>query len=399
MSRKVTRRRDGISIENKWKHRKTKTGKQWLAKVWDRRVGRYKSRAWFKEDEAIAWAKQTRRSIDLQEATAGTWKTSEVAEECTEYMAKEGRNPAYIQAIKRHALMLEKVGIVNLADDNIKARIRDYLALPTEDGHRRTESAAPAGSTVRTRIIYLRSLVSYARKHMSLPINPLVGLVMPAAAKKAAAGGMADQEVYTLAEIRSVLALKEEDNPVWLAFVLAVYAGLRASELHALRWENLDWESRVLRVVKGKGGKVRVVAMQPDLADLLHRLGGPGATKPRNGTIAAPLKSSGFNVHWHLRPLLERAGVTWDRGICPTRKLPRRLTWHACRRTCAAASLAAGVDSLDLQRSLGHADISLTGDYAGAFTTWKRLIENEGWPRGRLWFFPRASGGQEVKPK
>jgi len=48
--------------------------------------------------------------------------------------------------------------------------------------------------------------------------------------------------------------------------------------------------------------------------------------------------------------------------------------------------LAAGVDAVEIQRGLGHADISMTGEYAGAYTKWKSVVADEEWPRGVLRF-------------
>jgi len=89
--------------------------------------------------------------------------------------------------------------------------------------------------------------------------------------------------------------------------------------------------------------------------------------------------------------------VARDRGASEISGLPRRLTWHSCRRTCAAALLAAGADSQEIRRALGHEDVGLTGHYASSFTQWKAQVEAEGWPRGKLYFL--RAPGVAVVPK
>ena len=70
--------------------------------------------------------------------------------------------------------------------------------------------------------------------------------------------------------------------------MVAVFAGLRAFELRALRWEAIDLTVRILRVVRVKGSKVRHVPLQaPDLYDFLRCLGGPDAKQPRIGPMRA----------------------------------------------------------------------------------------------------------------
>lgn len=383
--------RDGISIEDRHAVR-GRSGKRWLARVRDTRLRRYKSKTFAELDAAKAWARHMRARFELAEASAGTWPLSEVLDECLGTMRREGKNAAYIAAMERHGKQLQLVGLRELNDPALHAKVRRFLSLPTDEVHRRKadkSDASPAVSTMVIRFGYVRVLVSHAIKYMGMRQDPLLGFVSPRVSQKNQITRTSDQETYTLEEVRAVLALDRKDDDAWLAYVIAVYAGLRAFELRRLRWEELDWQARTIRVSRGKGGKVRHVPMQPDLYDLLARIGGPEAERPRIGPLFV-LSDSRFGIK-HIRPLLERAGVKWDRGVNPVTGLPRRLAWHACRRTCAAASLAAGVDSLEIQRALGHEDIELTGEYAGAFARWKAVIQAEGWPRGRLCLFASAA--------
>jgi integrase len=380
------RHRDGISIEDRWKARGRRQGKRWLAKVRDTRLQRYKRKAFSDLVVAKDWARVTRARLELAETSAGTWPLADVITDCAAFMVKEGRNPAYIKAVQRHGGMLQRVGVRDLADEALQGKVRLYLELPTDEAHRRHQSSeAPAASTIQVRFIYVRVLVTYAMRHMGLRNDPLAGFVMPRNARREAVTRTSDQETYTLAEVRAVLALDRREDPVWVAFVVAIFTGLRAFELHALRWEAIDWAARMLRVARGKGAKVRHVPLPNQLHDFLRGLGGPDAKSPRLGPIVSSTLPR-LNVEY-LRPLLTLAGVEWERGDNELSGLPRRLTWHACRRTCAAASLAAGVDSLEIQRSLGHEEMEMTGEYAGAFTRWKAAVQAEGWPRGHLCFF------------
>jgi site-specific recombinase XerD len=65
----------------------------------------------------------------------------------------------------------------------------------------------------------------------------------------------------------------------------------------------------------------------------------------------------------------------------------------------AAALLAAGADSLEIQRGLGHEKLALTGHYASAFTRWKSQVDDEQWPRGRLCFLAPSEPAAEVAKK
>jgi integrase len=227
-------------------------------------------------------------------------------------------------------------------------------------------------------------------QYQGLRLDPLLGFAVPRQSRRGAHSRPSDQETYLLNEVRQVLALNRPEDSVWLAYVVAIFTGLRAFEIHALRWDAIDWTTKTLRVARGKGAKVRHVPLQAELHDFLRHLGGPDTDRPRIGPMFT------FTKHRvdvaDLRPLLDDAGVTWDRGTNEITGLPRRLTWHACRRTYAAASLAAGVDSLEIQRSLGHAEMDMTGEYTGAFARWKAVVQTEAWPRGRLCMFGPYAG-------
>lgn len=380
--------RDGITIEDRWASR-GQSGKRWVARVRDTRQRRYKSKSFHELVPAKAWAKNLRARMELLEAGAGIWSIAEVLKDFVALLKQQGRSEGYIATAERMARLLESVGVCDLAEDGLRAKVRTFLALPTNEDHRRRKSEAPAASTVRTRLTYARMLVAHAMRHLGMKTDPLRGFVWSTRTGGEGASRPSDQETYELDEVRAVLALNRRDDAIWLAFVVAIFSGLRAFELHGLRWESIDWATRVLRVARGKGSKSRHVPLQPELYDFLRKLGGPDADRPRLGSM--------FNIArdrlivLQLRPLLIAAGVKWDRGLHEITGLPRRLTWHACRRTCAAASLAAGVDSLEIQRSLGHEELEMTGEYCGAHARWKAVVAAEGWPRGRLCLFPAHS--------
>ena len=376
-------KRDGISIEDRWKTLGKRQGKQFLAKVRDTRFQRYKSKAFADLTAARHWAKITRARIDLGESSAGTWPVAAVLEDCLALLRQEKRSAVYIHDVQRHVRMFEKVKLRDLADDLLHTKVRQYLDLPTCENRRRREDPAPSPGTKQQRYRYVRILVTHAQRYMGLRQDPLIGFFIPGVRGRVTKPS--DMETYNPAEVRAILDLKRHDDPAWVTFVLAIYSGLRAAEMMALRWEEIDWDVRMLRVSRGKGDKVRHVPLQSDLYDFLNQMGGPAAKHPKLGkVISIPYGRLPTNL---LRDLLDLAQVKWHRGTDEVTGYPRNLTWHACRRTCAAASLAAGVDSLEIQRSLGHAGIAMTGEYAGAFARWKSHVQAEAWPRGRLCFF------------
>lgn len=95
------------------------------------------------------------------------------------------------------------------------------------------------GGTVRNALIPLRVICRRALVRGEMAVNPTHGLELPTQRGKRDRIA-SPQETATLLE-----ALPPADRPVWAA---AMYAGLRAGELQALRWENVDLDRGVLRV-------------------------------------------------------------------------------------------------------------------------------------------------------
>jgi site-specific recombinase XerD len=78
------------------------------------------------------------------------------------------------------------------------------------------------------------------------------------------------QRVLTVKEVEKLIGAAEK--PVEAAIVEVLYAtGMRVSELVKLRFEDVDFGERVIRVKNGKGGKDRIVLFGSKAADALRR--------------------------------------------------------------------------------------------------------------------------------
>jgi integrase len=150
--------------------------------------------------------------------------------------------------------------------------------------------------------------------------------------------------------------------------LIAAYGGLRAGELFALRWENVDLEHlcvRVVEQVQHVSGHLLVSAPKTDAGrrqvpipafvadELAARRADESGAGSTGLVFAAPgggyLRDSNFRRRMWV-PAVKRAGLA-----------PLRL--HDLRHTCA--SLAAGADIKVLQRMLGHSSAALTLDRYG----------------------------------
>jgi integrase len=141
------------------------------------------------------------------------------------------------------------------------------------------------------------------------------------------------------------------------------YAGLRAGELQALRWEDVDKDKiRVRRAYDPKAGEFvepkskagrRSVPVPSVLRTFL--LGHQLRQGRRDGLVFGrdaehPFTSSGV---WR------RAHTAWQRaGLDP-------ITLHEARHTFASLMIAAGVNAKALSTYMGHSSITITYDRYG----------------------------------
>jgi site-specific recombinase XerD len=137
------------------------------------------------------------------------------------------------------------------------------------------------------------------------------------------------------------------------ALLLTAYAaGLRVSELVALRVRDIDSDRRVIRVEQGKGARDRTTLLSPRLLEVLRRYW----QDERPQTWLFPSRDgkghlcSGAAKHAYARAK-QRARIHKPGGM------------HALRHAFATHLLEAGVDLHTVQRLLGHRSIRTTTRY------------------------------------
>jgi integrase/recombinase XerC len=145
----------------------------------------------------------------------------------------------------------------------------------------------------------------------------------------------------------------------WLrnrALLEVIYScGLRASEVVALDWHDIDRSLGVLRVERGKGNKQRIVPIGADATSALDDYHG-GWSEPvgDKSAVFLNLRGSRLNVRSVGRILDECI----RRAALQTKASP-----HALRHSFATHLLENGADLRAIQEMLGHASISTTQKY------------------------------------
>lgn len=163
--------------------------------------------------------------------------------------------------------------------------------------------------------------------------------------------------VMTRDEVARVLAAAH--TPYWRAFLTTSYgAGLRRMEVAALRVQDIDSRSGLIRVANGKGGKAREVMLDPEL---LVQLRAHWAGHRLRGSLLFPAQNPSGG--WDDRPVdLDKASRAFREARLAA-KIGRAVTLRSLRSSFATHLLEDGIDVFTLQQLLGHADLDTTRTY------------------------------------
>ena len=162
------------------------------------------------------------------------------------------------------------------------------------------------------------------------------------------------------------------------ALLELLYAsGLRVSELVNARLENLDLDSRIIRVT-GKGNKMRLVPVGQKACDAIRAYlekERPGMVKKRTGSevflSARGTKLTTVRIWQIVKACAKNAGL--DINVYP----------HLLRHSFATHLLSNGADLRIIQELLGHADISTTQIYTHVDQQRLKAVHHRFHPRAK----------------
>jgi len=184
-------------------------------------------------------------------------------------------------------------------------------------------------------------------------------------------------EIVRANEIADVVE-KLRSTAMFAPAMVALFCGLRAGEILALRWSSVDFEKRLLHVresveelagqpVATKAPKTeagnRAISMPDIVVDALRDVRREqlkvrlalGLGRPADDALVFPAMDGGFRRPSNLSRDWRRAGVV-------------DVNFHALRHTHASQLIAAGIDVVLISTRLGHASPNVTlGIYAHLF--------------------------------
>jgi integrase/recombinase XerC len=228
--------------------------------------------------------------------------------------------------------------------------IRSYLA----SLHR----ARLASRSLARHLSTLRSFFRWACREGHLEKNPARAIPAPRLPKTL-------PRAMTLPDTERLLEA-DEDSPFperdRALFELLYATGLRVSEAAGLDLEDVDFASRLLRVI-GKGNKERIAPFGETAGDSLasylperarRRKGSPAAEREEGEPLFVNARGGRLTTRSMARLLKRRLRAAG---------LPAEISPHALRHSFATHLLEAGADLRAIQELLGHASLSTTQKY------------------------------------
>ncbi len=216
----------------------------------------------------------------------------------------------------------------------------------------------------------LSSMFSHAVRMGLMSENPTKRVRTPKVEQKEAAY-LSEEQAATMLD-----ALEHEPIQFRTMIEVLLYVGLRKSELHGLKWSDLNLSTNVLRIER----ELQYIQKQGLIEKPPKNSSSIRAVKLPSGLLATLTK---YRV-WQIEERLAVGDVWQDgdwmftrydgqpshpdslpkkfRSFLKKNDLPTEIHLHSLRHSCASFLIGAGVDIRTVAKRLGHAQVSTTGN-------------------------------------
>lgn len=316
-----------------------------------------------------AWLNREQAQFENDCAAGFAPTKSETFEQYADYVMEVKASTLKARSFERDAELLNRlrpeIGFMKLEDITPEILNRLYLRL-AEPGQNRNTGGGLSPKTIREYHVFIHMVYAKALKEGRVHYN-VADRATPPTARKTEAEGYEPEMIEKVIE-----ALKTEPLRWQCVVHLMIATGMRRGEVMGLKWENIDFETGVVKVCVNllyhprrgvyedtpKNGKTRFVGIPAEVLTLLRQ-------------------------HRKEQDLLRfKMGMNWtDTGFCFTNEKGEPLNpdeatkWlgrfskkhglphlhpHGFRHTQASVLIAEGTDPVAVSKRLGHAQVSTT---------------------------------------
>ena len=271
----------------------------------------------------------------------------------TEEWLKYKKNTVKKSTYYNYSYSVEKYLYPKFADQDI-TQIKDY----NDFIEKLTDTLAP--KTVRDIITKLKEIINFYEEEHNTKLN----------IKKMSLPKMNKKEIQILSNKEKQKLEKyciEQNSLKSLGILICLNTGLRIGEVCALRWENIDFESKKIhiektieRIYSKEENKtiviidtpksitsVRTIPINSKLYNILKQIRGKSKKTDFVLTGSSEHYVEPRNYQYHFKEILKRSKV-------------KKYKFHTLRHTFATNCIEAGMDIKSLSEILGHADVSIT---------------------------------------
>ena len=170
-------------------------------------------------------------------------------------------------------------------------------------------------------------------------------------------GNAKRKDILTLDELKTLAATQTESPEVRKAFLYSAVTGLRWCDVKALKWENINLETKQMVIRQSKTGADVSTPLNNTAIKLLEN---PG---PGKDLVFSLPTANGANKT--LKAWVKRA------------KIEKSITWHNARHSFGTNLIYNDVDVLTASKLLGHTSMKHTQRYVQAAEEMKQTATNK----------------------
>ncbi|MBQ8119633.1 MAG: site-specific integrase [Ruminococcus sp.] len=249
-------------------------------------------------------------------------------------------------------------------------QIQQFISSLSKDGANKTTGGPLSPKTVKNYLSMISTIMTYAEHNQLIMMNPCKHVVIPRQVHK-------EIECYTLEQAQRMLELFEqepqEDLKFTVFFALAMYSGMRRGELLGLEWQDFDFETGRVEIVrtslfsKSIGNYTdtpktessrRVLILPTEVIDMVKKL------KEYQFRESMRIGSKWEEHHrlftqWNGKPMDGTAPYKYLQRFCKKYDFPFH-NIHSFRHLNATLLISCGVDPRTVSACLGHSQTSTT---------------------------------------
>lgn len=332
----------------------------WRAKV--RRKGVRECKTFDTRDEAETWALTAE-----SEVKRGIFVSTAEAERTTLTDALDRYARDNLPSLKSQATVRSQIKVIcedRIGSLSLAALSSSQLALFRD---RRLQSVG--GDSVRKDLALIRRVLNLAMREWSIALphgNPVSQIALPKPGRPRERRLLPGEEGLLLGAAADYEASRSDSGPILAIIYFAIAVATRRGEVASVRWEHIDFGTRVLRIPETKTDEPRTVPLGPSaIVALCLALNDDAEHIPESGPV------------WGLRPdsitqaftrVVERARAAYlakcqEEGATADPRMLVDLRLHDLRHEATSRLFERGANPMQASAITGHKTLQMLKRY------------------------------------